>query len=455
MDLLWGDAPDVEAHYTILQREPDTIFAEAFAPAPRHGSGMHMWLKATALRNEQGDIVGAIETIRDVTYFKQAEQALRQAQKLESLGVLAGGIAHDFNNLLTAILGNLNLAQAKASRTSPVLPHLEAAEKIVMKSSDLTRQMLAYSGKGRFVVRQHDLNEVVQEMAHLLQVSISKKVVLRLCLADGMPAIEADSAQIQQVIMNLVTNASEAVGEREGLIRIATGVEELDAAYIARTFLSQSLSPGRYVTLEVSDTGCGITPEVMERIFDPFFSTKASGRGLGLSAMLGILRGHGAGYKVYSEVGRGTTFKVFFPASAAVQTGLPPASEETSTPRLDGTVLLVDDDPSILESSRSALELFGLDVTTARDGHEALEIFQDDPDAIDLVLMDLTMPRMDGRETFSALRQIRPSVRVILSSGYSEQESVQEFIGKGLAGFIQKPYKLKDLRKILSSHLRA
>ncbi|MDP2876039.1 MAG: PAS domain S-box protein [Holophaga sp.] len=388
---------------------------------------------------------------RDMTQWNQTEDILRQSQKLESLGVLAGGIAHDFNNLLTAIMGNLNLAQLKLSPEAPAQPHLEAVERTVLKASDLTRQMLAYSGKGRFVIRNHDLNAVVQEMAHLLHVSISKKVTLRLKLEPDLPAIYADVAQIQQVIMNLVTNASDAIGDREGIIGIATHLQELDEPYIAQTFSTQDLAPGQYVTLEVSDTGCGINSEILEKIFDPFFTTKTSGRGLGLSAMLGILRGHGGGVKIYSELERGTTFKVFLPAgtSKASIAELPPEEDSNN---LTGTVLVVDDEPTIRESLENAFESFGMRVITAADGQEGLERFQAEAN-IDLVLMDLTMPRMDGREAFLAMRKIRPDVRVIISSGYNEQDSVQEFLGKGLAGFIQKPYRLRELRKIVGAAL--
>ncbi len=583
MDLLWKPDPELEAKYQSLRREGDTLFAEAFAPALYGGKGAFIWLKATALRDETGQIAGVIESIRDITDFKLAEQAvresedrfrglylnttdsifwiaveedggfryeganpahailtgfpgeeligrhprqcfeagladrlmsnysrciasgvpicyderfkvqgetkdletllvpirndqgriyrlvgtsrditqakaaeeaLRQAQKLESLGILAGGIAHDFNNLLTAILGNLNLAQLMASPESPAQPHLEAVEKIVLKASELTRQMLAYSGKGRFVVRAHDLNEVVQEMTHLLRVSISKKINLRLKLIQETVPVKADAAQIQQVIMNLVTNASDAIGDQEGTISIHTRKEVLDESYINGHFASQNLKPGPYATLDVSDSGCGIAPEVLDRIFDPFFTTKTSGRGLGLSAMLGILRGHGAGYKIFSEVGRGTTFKIFFPLAARLD-GPVPSAEDAGGTSMAGRVLLVDDEPNILETIQTALQLLGLKVTTARDGQEAVQAFSREPDAFDVVLMDLTMPRMDGREAFLELRSIRPDVRVVLSSGYSEQESVQELLGQGLAGFIQKPYQLRELRQILARFLHS
>ena len=397
---------------------------------------------------------------RDRTEFRRAEGQRRnleaqvqQTQKLESLGVLAGGIAHDFNNLLTAILGNLNLAQFRLSPESPAIPFLENAEKTVLKAADLTKQMLAYSGKGRFVVKLRDVNEVVQEMTHLLQVSISKKAILRLHLTPKLPPVEADGAQFQQVVMNLVTNASEALGDQGGVISISTGVVDMDAGYIASTFPAQTLAAGNYVTLEVNDTGQGMSAEVMARIFDPFFTTKHTGRGLGLSAMLGILRGHQAGLKIYSEVGQGSSFKVFFPAAhgdAAPTEVEHPCDQDD----LKGTVLLVDDEPAVLNTICPALEALGLRVITAKDGLDAVERFELEPDAIDLVLMDLTMPRLDGSEAFQAMRRIRPDVRVILSSGYNEQETIQLFVGKGLAGFLQKPYTMEALRAALQKALK-
>ncbi len=373
---------------------------------------------------------------------------MQHAQKLESLGVLAGGIAHDFNNLLTAMLGHLNVAQAKLSPESPAQPHLESLERIVHRTAELTRQMLAYSGKGRFVVKPHDLNQVIQEMVHLLEVSISKKIALRLNLAEQLPHVQADAAQIQQVIMNLVTNASDAIGVREGTIRIVTQARTLDEGFLKKVFHNQDLRPGRYTVVEVGDTGCGMTPEVQARIFDPFFTTKVTGRGLGLSATIGILKGHCAGMKIYSEVGKGTTFKLFFPAIEAEPT--PALGGDRSVFTMGrASVLLVDDEEVIREAGKAMLQSLGLQVFMAADGQEAVDVFHRGIAQVDLVLMDLTMPRLDGREAFLAIRELKPDLPIVLSSGYNEQESVQEFLGQGLAGFIQKPYTLQALAAVL------
>jgi len=399
-------------------------------------------------------------TWRDITERKKAEQNLlgleRQmlhAQKLESLGVLAGGIAHDFNNLLTAILGNLNLAQSKLPGADPVQSHLKATERAVLKASELTRQMLAYSGKGRFVVKAHDLNQVLRDMTHLVQVSLAKKVTLRFDLEEGLPPVEADAAQIQQVILNLLTNASDAIGEGEGVIRIATYILPLDEADLAAILPRQGLCPGLHVVLEVGDSGSGMTPEIQALIFEPFFSTKPTGHGLGLSAIQGILKGHRAGISIDSNPGHGTTFKLYFPASQE-PLSVPQVHAQAPDVAYSGLVLLVDDEKGILEATAQALELLGFEVETASDGQEALERFSARPEAYRLALLDLTMPRMNGRECFQALRSLRPDLRVILCSGFSEQESVKEFLGKGLAGFIQKPYTLDMLRKALTDALR-
>ena len=389
-------------------------------------------------------------------YAEQArlelERQMQHAQKLESLGVLAGGIAHDFNNLLTAMLGHMNVAQLKLAPESPAIPHLESLERIIHRAADLTRQMLAYSGKGRFVVRPYDLNQVVREMTHLLEVSISKKIALRFHPAESLPLVQADAAQIQQVIMNLVTNASDAIGDREGTIRLATSVAELDRPYLDQLYHGQDLSPGTYVALEVSDTGSGMSTEVQGRIFEPFFTTKVTGRGLGLSATLGILKGHHAGIRIYSEPGRGTTFRLLFPACATCS-GEDAPRESARVPRQVGTVLLVDDEQMIREAAGAALESLGLKVLTAVDGLDAVEVFTREKDTIDLVLMDLTMPHMDGREAFQHLRRLHPGVPVILSSGYNEQESIQQFLGRGLAGFLQKPYTLQALERAVQEAL--
>jgi CheY-like chemotaxis protein len=376
------------------------------------------------------------------------EEALRQSQKLEGLGVLAGGIAHDFNNLLTAIMGNLNLAQLKLPEGSPALTHLEAVENTVLKASGLTRQMLAYSGKGRFKVKPQNLSVLVRDIEHLMRATVSGRGALELDLAGELPSVEGDAAQIQQVVMNLVTNAAEAFGDRPGTLRVATARVDLDEDRLRREFPAQSLDPGPHVMLEVEDTGQGMAPEVLARIFDPFFSTKVRGRGLGLSALMGILRGHRAGIRVRSAPGQGSLFQVLFPATDAPALAAPGAVPVPEA-ALRGRVLLVDDEPVILDSMGAALENMGFEVVPAHDGVEALERFQEGRP--DLVIMDLTMPRMDGATAFGRMQELDPRVPVILSSGYDRQA----LEGARPAAFVQKPYRFQELKDLVREVMAA
>ncbi|MFN7957203.1 MAG: cache domain-containing protein [Holophagaceae bacterium] len=382
------------------------------------------------------------------------QEALRNAQRLESLGVLAGGIAHDFNNLLAAVLGNLNLAQMRLDPADPTRRSLDQAEKAVQKAADLTRQMLAYSGRGHFVVKPLDLNEVVSEMTHLLQVTLPKKTELDLDLAPDLPPVLADAAQIQQVVLNLVTNAAEAIGPEEGAITVRTLGEDFGQMQLEALCPAQGLAAGPYEVLEVTDTGCGMGPELLERIFDPFFTTKPKGHGLGLSAMHGILRAHQAGMAIRSIPGAGTTFRILFPATREpLQRPLPDDAGPEQV--FQGLVLVADDEPMVLDFATSALESMGLEVIHARDGAEAVLRFLDHRDRLRLVLLDLTMPRMDGIETFTELRRIQPGIPVILSSGYDIDAAAQDLVAQGEVLFLPKPYPVRELRRVVAEALRA
>lgn len=391
----------------------------------------------------------------DITEQKHAEeqrlkleQQLLHAQKLESLGVLAGGIAHDFNNILMAIIGNADLALMRINKESPATENLHRIEQAAARAADLAKQMLAYSGKGKFVIDNISLNNLLEEMLHMLEVSISKRAVLRLNLHEELPPVEADVTQIRQIIMNLVINASEAIGEKSGFIAITTGCMNCDRNYLKDVWLDENLSEGFYVYLEISDSGCGMDKETMSRLFDPFFTTKFTGRGLGMAAVLGIVRGHNGAIKVYSEPGKGTTFKVLLPASDR-----PLASSGSGADHIDwhgcGTVLLVDDEESVRGIGSEMLKELGFSVITANDGREAIEAFKASTDDFAFVVLDLTMPHMDGEQCFRELHKICPDVKVIMSSGFNEQEVTQKFVGKGLSGFIQKPYKLSTLRNAI------
>jgi len=395
-------------------------------------------------------------TFFDITDRKKAEEAQRaleaqvqRTQKLESLGVLAGGIAHDFNNLLMGILGNADLALLEAPKDSPIRENLKGIENAARRAADLARQMLAYSGKGRFIVEPIDIGSVLAEIGHLIAASVSKKAVLKYNLAPDLPTIEADATQLRQVFMNLITNASEALGENSGTITVTTGVMDCDRDYLRGTYLDEELPEGLYVFSEVSDTGCGMDGETRTRIFDPFFTTKFTGRGLGLAAVLGIVRGHRGAIRVYSEPDKGTTFKILFPVSERNVKPLVQQAGPASVWHGEGIVLLVDDEETVRTVGRQMLEKAGFQVLTAVDGREAVKIFENQADEISCVLLDLTMPNMDGEETFRELHRIKDSVCVILSSGYNEQEAVNRFTQSGLAGFIQKPYQYAHLTQKL------
>ncbi len=368
------------------------------------------------------------------------EEQIQHSQKLESLGVLAGGIAHDFNNLLVGILGNAGLAAMKMDPETPGMDSILKIETAAQRAAELTNQMLAFSGKGKFIVEPINLNKLVEEMGHLLQAATAKNAVIRYNLEKELPSIEADSSQIRQVVMNLITNASDAVEGTSGVVTITSGSRECDRKFLAETLFGQDLAEGAYVFLEVSDTGHGMDKEVLDKIFDPFFTTKPMGRGLGMAAVLGIVKGHSGTIMLSSKPGSGTTFKIFFPASDkpyAEKTGMPADLEGW---RGDGTILVVDDEESVLDIAESILTDLGFTVLTAPDGREGLKMFKEKVDEIDLVILDMTMPHMGGVETFREMSRAKKDVKVILSSGFSEEDATAEFNDKGLMGFIQKPY---------------
>jgi signal transduction histidine kinase/HAMP domain-containing protein len=370
---------------------------------------------------------------------------LLRSQKLESLGVLAGGVAHDFNNLLVGILGNTSLALAQLEPGSPGREAIESTELAARRAAELTRQMLAFSGRGRFVVAPVDLAALTKEMSRLLDTAIPSDTSLRILHGEDVPAVLADASQLRQVLMNLITNAVEAIGDGGGIITIRTELQQVDADYLERGFLDREIPPGPYVTLEVSDTGRGMDAETRERIFDPFFTTKETGHGLGMAATLGIIRGHRGTVRIYSEPGHGTAIKVLLPPA---DTAAPPEPHRrgSSLPDLRGkTFLVIDDEPDVRDFASKALAFAGAEVLTAVDGPSGIESYRADPERIDLVILDVKMPGMSGIECFRALRGIRPGVKVLLSSGYNEQDATNEFTGRGLTGFIQKPYPLQTL----------
>ncbi len=385
-----------------------------------------------------------IGTITDIEEAKNLEEQLRHAAKLESLGVLAGGIAHDFNNLLTGIMGNASLAREIFKSDDP--EDLETLDRVLSASeraAHLTRQMLAYSGKGRFEIQQVDLSGLVQSISALVQSSIPPHVQLRLELHAGIPRIEADPGQIQQIVMNLIINGAEAVpAGAAGLVAVSTHSQTLEIE--GKT--------GQYVCLTVQDNGTGMSDATKAKIFDPFFTTKVRGCGLGLSAVMGIVRGHKGELRVSSDPGKGTTFEVLFPASssASVPTPVPKAAGKEGG---DGLILLIDDEKLLRRTGQVILSRRGYSVISAADGAEGLEIFRSIAEKISLVILDLSMPVMGGEETLRRLLELRPNLRVILSSGYDETEASRVVGGNRNAPFLKKPFTANELVTAVRSAL--
>ena len=401
-----------------------------------------------------GSYAGAVHTVRDLTDRKRAEDERRRlevqvqhSQKLESLAQMAGGIAHDFNNILTTILGNADLAAAETAENTPVREHLQQIEDAGRRAADLCRQLLAYSGHGRFTVELIDLNALLTDLTPVLQAAVPQYDRIEYRMAENLQPIEGDASQVRQIILNLVTNASEAVGDTEGIIRITTGRRTVLKTDMPEAWAKQGLGEGDYVALYVEDRGCGITPEALPRIFDPFYSTKFMGRGLGLSAVLGIVRGHGGTIEVDSHPNEGTTVRIFIPAApvSAVRTPAQPASGQMDW-KGHGTVLVVDDESTLRTLASHMLSRLGFQVVTARDGREGVDAFARQADDITCILLDLTMPRMAGEQAFREIRKLSVKVPIILCSGYSENDVAPRFAGLGLAGFLQKPYQFSTLQ---------
>ena len=392
----------------------------------------------------------------DITARKRAEEERRQlelrilqAQKLESLGVLAGGIAHDFNNLLTSMMGYASLAQMQLPPDSGIRPMLEEIEKAALRAAELTQQMLAYSGKGKFVIQVMDLESVVREMAKLLQTVISKKAALRLDL--GAARIEGDATQLRQIVMNLITNASDSLGAAGGAVVVRTGTRHADAEMLRSPYFHEVLPEGTYAFVEVEDGGSGMDAETLARIFDPFFTTKFTGRGLGLAAVLGIVRGHRGTIHVSSTVGIGTQFQVLIPAYS----GRPSEARPSPTKpwRGRGTILLVEDESLIRLFTRRVLEGAGFEVMPAYDGQEGLELYERHRGQIVAVVLDWTTPRLEGTQVVRELRARRVDVPILVMSGYSEHEVATHLDCANASAFLQKPFQPSELigcvRKIL------
>jgi two-component system cell cycle sensor histidine kinase/response regulator CckA len=456
---IWEDG----THCPLSEYPVSKAIAEGVAHGPavigtQREGGRISWAIYTAIpvSEADGSTRGAVVTFLDITERKrreaeriQLEERLARSQQIESLGVLAGGIAHDFNNLLVGVLGYAGLARLEVARDAPVLATLGRIEEAARRASELTKQMLAFAGKGEFSAEPVDISDLVSNSLRLLSVSISRAVRIDTALATDLPLIDADPGQLRQVLLNLVFNAAEA-SSSEGVVRLSTQLVELDRE-LTPPLASEGgpLSPGAYVVLEVLDTGRGMSPETAARIFEPFFTTKATGRGLGLSSVHGIVRRHGAALSVESTPGVGTTFRVWFrarPIGDEVGTGPP-------VPATRGRILVVDDDPSVRTFLRRGLRNLGFETVLAADGLEGIRAFEAHADELDVVIVDFVMPKKNGAQVFERIREIRPDARVILSSGYTRDHAVGGLLAAGLVGFLEKPFGVDQLSAMLERAL--
>jgi PAS domain S-box-containing protein len=412
------------------------------------------------LHTPSGDVFATAGVATDITASREAEIAHREVerklletQKLESLGVLAGGIAHDFNNLLTGILGHANLVSIKLPRESPLHHDLNCIETASQRAAELCQQMLAYSGQGRVRLDTVELGQLVRETLPLLRLSLSKRVRLDLEFAAGLPPIHGDLTQIRQIVMNLLMNASEAIGDHDGEIKLQTDLLDAPAGFFKLCVNSPDLPAGRYVSLAISDSGVGMTPATIARIFDPFFTTKFVGRGLGLSAVLGIVRGHHGAMQVESKPGLGTTFRLYLPAAPVGPDPDKTPAPRVAAPRPAGHLLLVDDEPNVRAAIEGILLTLHYKVDTGIDGNDGLRVFQRQPSSYQAALLDLTMPGMDGIALLKAMRRLRPDLPVLVMSGYGGEKLRDGLGDTPRVAFIGKPFTLADLRTALDGLL--
>jgi PAS domain S-box-containing protein len=409
--------------------------------------------RAAPIRDRKGRIIGTVAAWRDITERKRLEEKLRESTKMESLGVLAGGVAHDFNNLLTSVMGHASLLLNDLPHGSTARESAQEIARAAERAARLSRQMLAYSGHGRFQVEPLDLSDYVRQLAPKIESGISKHVQLKLDLADHLPPIDADRSQLKELISNLVCNAVEAIGSDQGRVVVATRLVSVDQLYSNVPLLHEEVEPGTYVELDVSDTGSGMDKDTIARIFEPFFTTRFMGRGLGLAVAHGIVRGHKGRILVHSAPGQGTTMCALFPVPAA---GTAPEAWDLPRAEADGTtVLVIDHETESRSSANQALQQLGYTAIAASDQTEGLETFRALKDQVSAVLLDMTMPGAAGEETLRELHKIRPDVAVVLSTGFGEPEARRRFGRHRTAGFLQKPYSLRELAERIHEAVQA
>ena len=441
------------------------VFSVEYAFMESDGTYMYIEESGGCIYDESGRparMLGAMKDISDRVFAAeerlQMERRLLYAQKMESLGIMAGGIAHDFNNLLMGIMGSIELAMLDMKPDTQVYKNLKRAMNASHRASDITGKMLAYSGKGHFVMTQVQPAALLKGMMDILRSTVPHSIMIKTEISDKTPVIMADSSQFQQVIMNLVTNSAEAMGDKQGEIIITAGEEFVSADYLGRKRLNSDLKPGNYVCIDISDNGYGMDEEVRKKIFEPFFSTKQTGRGLGLPAVQGIMRGHGGAVIIESVKNSWTKARIIFPAPGdaddAKQRRVLYSHESSKSEQTNGVVLVVDDEDVVRDLCMEFVGIAGFKAIGAEDGLKAVEIFRKESDRLAGVLLDLSMPKMDGVTAFHEMKKINPDVPVILCSGYSEDDATRSFAGETLAGFLQKPYKLDVLTGKLRSLIK-
>ncbi|MHB8058757.1 MAG: hybrid sensor histidine kinase/response regulator [Desulfuromonadaceae bacterium] len=410
------------------------------------------------LNDEEGRMSASVHVMRDITERKLAEKNLQnlerqfqQTQKLESLGVLAGGIAHDFNNILTIIIGHCFMVKEDVDCGMSYKSHVEQIENSANRAADLCRLMLTYAGKEQLVQTRVNMWLLVDETVKMLKSALKKNVVIETDLKRDVPEIIGDNGQIQQVVMNLVTNAAEAIEDNKGTVSISLVKTTVSAEQAEMDFFGNSILPGSYACVKVVDNGCGMSEEVQKRIFEPFFTTKFIGRGLGMSAVLGIIRVHSGAVQLFSATGTGTTFKVYLPLPGTADVAETATSAGTAvTDKKSCTILLVDDEESLLTVGAALLEAMGFSVVTAANGSESLEVYRLQKGRIDLVMMDLVMPGMGGVETYRELRKIDSVIPIMICSGYGAESVADVIEDDECACFLHKPYKPAELRRELN-----
>ncbi len=460
MDLVFTDQKEIAALYPNITREGDTIVGEAYCKSLYDNMGAWVFAKASPLHDQSGNIIGAIECIRDINEQKRKEEERRQleqqfqhSQKLESLGVLSGGIAHDFNNILAIIVGYCALIKTNYNDAVAYIPVIEKAAE---RAADLCRQMLTYAGRAHYAPTQVNMWLLVDEMVKMLRATIKQNAVVTLDPSPYIVFIEGDASQLRQIVMNLVINAAEAIGSTQGEVALSLTNKTILTGQTEKDHLGAAIPAGTYVCLNVTDNGCGMDDETKQRIFEPFYTTKFTGRGLGMSAVLGIITAHNGALQLSSQLGAGSTFTIYLPFQLGNSAGAVSQRHITSPVKWqgNGTILLVDDEEDVRMITQKMLTKLGFTVIEAANGKEALALYRDNSAGISIVVTDIGMPVMDGYELFSELKRINQKLPIIISSGFAETVVTSRIARNDIAGLVSKPYKFDQMREMLRNILQ-